>query len=633
MQNRSLVSTGGIALIAVLLLFVNVVAKSVLASSRIDLTEGKLFTLSDGTKAILEDLQEPVTLRYYFTRDQAVDYAPVLSHADRTESLLREFERNSDGKLTVEISSPEPFSDAEDRAIEHGIQGVYPPGSADPLYFGIAGTNSTDGAEVIPFLDPQREPFLEYDLAKMVYTLGTPEKPVVGVLSTLPIEGQGDPRNPMSAPQPWQIMDDIRQTFEVRSIQPMATAIPEEVDLLFLVHPKGFTNEMLYAIDQFVMGGGRVLALLDAFSVLEQVPQDPQNPMASAFADRSSDLGPLLESWGLTLIAGKIVTDQKFAPQREVQVEDPVSKRTVNVRDLVQPTPFGDGFNADDPVVSSLKGGVALHSAGCLVPQEGTELTLTPLIESSDEAMLASTSQLQPQPDLAAINRDFVATGTHYAFAYRVEGPATSAYPDGPPPPPEGTEDPPTPAEHLAESSSPINLIVASDADFLYDQLWLGSIAGQVFPVADNGNFVVNALDNLSGSSDLISLRGRGVSKRPFTHVDELEAKANAAFRDEERLLAARLEQTNQDLQALQREKSDGQAFVLSPEQEAKIEEFRATQVETRKALRDVRHELNKEKESLGTKLKIANIFGMPLMVVLAALGMWQMQNSKRPKR
>lgn len=635
MKNKNILSVAGLVVILVLLLGVNILSAGALKSLRLDLTATSLYTLSDGAKNILGKLEEPISLRFYFSKSVARDYPGLVSYARQVEELLGEFERRAGGKLQVEVIDPEPFTEAEDRAVQYGLQGVSVRGSADPLYFGLAGANSVDDEEIIPFFIQDRERFLEYDLTELVWRLSNPVRPVLGVLSTLPLEGQmTNPMNPQP-PEPWPIMDSIRRSFETRRVMAGAAEINEEIDILLVVHPKELSPQTLYAIDQFVLGGGRAVVLVDPHAEFEEVPRDPNNPMASMFVEKSSDLPELFDAWGIDLVDGKLVGDLANAPFAQ-QVRDPETGRAREVRNPLTLRMLGECFNQDETVTSRLNTGVNLTTVGCLVPRQGSTTTVTPLFESSEESMLVDESQVRFQADLSAINRDFVPTRQRYAMACRIEGPAQSAFPDGPPAPEGGEEGPAAAEGHLAASEGPINAIVVADVDFLHHALWAQPInmPGQRQPMylslADNANFLINALDYLAGSSDMISLRGRGGFTRPFTRVEEIRLEAQKEYRDREQLLTARLEETERQLGELQRGKAEGQEYILSPEQEAQIEQFRADQAETRKRLRDVQHEMRKDIDSLHRWLRNLNIFGVPILIVVSAVGLWSFRRTRR---
>lgn len=650
-MNRSLASASGLLLLFALLVAINLVSNTVLGGARIDLTSDQLFTLSDGTKNILTklDKEEPLRLRFYFSRELASDFPGITSYATRVEELLSEFEREADGGLELEIHDPEPFSETEDRAVQFGLHAAQVPGKTDPIYFGLAGSNSVGDESTIPFFQQERQRFLEYDLAKLIYELAHPEKIVLGILSSLPLEGSmPNPMNP-SPPEPWFIADQLRSGgFETRTVMPTAESIPEDVTTLLIAHPKDLSDELLYAIDQFVLGGGRVVALVDPHAETEVVPRDPQNPMQHLLADRSSNLERLFEAWGVELVPDKIVADRKCSPYaREVRDPDGRSRPVQNVLTL-HLLKYVDGkgeegwnLSQDSVATSELSAGVNFNTAGALRPTEGATTELTPLIQASDDAMLIDKSAIQFQPDYNELLGTFLPTGERYVLAAQISGDVQSAFPDGPPASDEDGEGEADEGsgDHLTESADPINVIVVADADFLHDAFWarsLGSLMGQrlMAPFADNHYFLINALDALSGSSDLIGLRGRGGYHRPFTKVQELERQASERLKAQEDSWIAKLDDAERRIRELEREKDEtgGSALILTPEQEAELVRLREEQVEARKELRRIRLELREDIENLGTTLKFANIGLMPLVVIGIALGVGRVRQNRRKR-
>jgi ABC-type uncharacterized transport system involved in gliding motility auxiliary subunit len=624
-MNKQQISLAGLAVALVLFFAVNMASSALLRGARLDLTENGLYTLSEGTENILATMDEEVTLRFYFSRSLATDYPDLKRYAQRVVELLEEYTSRAGARLRLFVSDPEPFSEEEDRAVAYGMQGVPVNAAGELLYFGLSGTNSTDEEEVIPFFQVRREEFLEYDLTKLIYNLAFPEKKVVGLLSTLPIEGGPfNPMNPRAIPVPWLIVDQIRQAFEVRTLRATATEIPAEVDILMLVHPQGLSPQLLYSIDQFVLGGGRLLAFVDPHCEAQQVPQDPNNQLAALTADRTSDLGPLLAAWGVELSQQKVVGDRLNA-QRVVMGNQPV--------EYVAWLRLGEGeVNSDDPVTSNLTKEINMATAGALRALPGASTSFTPIIETSSESMEIDRLQIALQPNPTSLLESFLPGGSPLTVAARVSGPATSAYPDGPPEGAPESEDAPAEEEavpHRATSEQDINVVLIADADMLQDRWWVNvqNFFGNriAIPSANNADLVINVLDNLSGSNDLISLRSRARFNRPFDRVAEIRRVAEDRFRNKEQELEQRLRETEEKINELQSQKEGGvSAIILSPEQQAEIEAFRAERLDTRKELREVKHQLKKDIERLGSQLKLLNIFVLPLVLpaLIALLAM-----------
>ena len=459
-----------------------------------------------------------------------------------------------------------------------------------------------------------------------------PERAGATRISSAAATIEGAAANPMTMrqnpPQPWFVVDQIRQLHEVQTIQPDATEIPREVGVLMIVHPKNLPPQTLYAIDQFVMRGGKALVFVDPFCEADVPPSDPQNPMQSMMAPRNSSLGPLFASWGLEMPEDKLAGDLTNA-----------LSVTFNNRGRDEPVDYviwlgldPDAFQPDEIVTGELDH-MKLAAAGILRPTDGATTQFTPLIQTSDQSMEIATSQVQFGPNPPGLLADFFPSGKRLALAARVSGPAKSAFPDGPPKADDEEAEAPA-AEHLTESDGPINVIVVADADMLADRWWVNvqNFGGMRLGMktADNGDFVTNAIDYLHGSTDLISLRGRGDSDHPFEVVRDLEAKAQLAYRAEEQRLVEELDRTENELRNLQTQ-GDGQSAVLqTPESLAAIDRLRTEQVNTRKRLREVRANLRRDIESLGNTLRWLNIGAIPGLVLVFALVMVVIRSNRR---
>jgi ABC-type uncharacterized transport system involved in gliding motility auxiliary subunit len=634
---KNLISTTGLLIAAVLFLAFNVFSESAFKSARVDLTANKLYTLSDGTKNVLKNLEEPVTLRFYFSKKLAAQATTLQGYAQRVQELLEEYVANSHGKLKLEVSDPEPFSEDEDRAVGYGLKGVQASASGELLYFGLAATNTTDQEETIPFFQESKEESLEYDITKIIYNLGNPKKKIVGLMTKLPMEGNPleRMRNPNAETQPWFIMEQIQQMFEVRTVPPTSIKIDPDIAVLMIVHPQGLAPQTLYAIDQYVLGGGKVLAFIDPHCEGQDVRPDPQNPMAAMMANRSSDLGPLLAAWGVEMSPEEIAGDRDLALRVNFQNQAVDYLVYLGLRRSKDEHKEG-GFNKDDFVTSQLDS-MNMATVGVLKKKDGGTTTVTPLIETTPNSMKIQKSMIQFGPDPKRMLESFVSGKEKLMLAARINGPVKTAYPEGKPRPPdtkEATPPPPDDPNQLKESKGPINVILVADADMLQDQFWTRTqnFLGQkiAIPTAGNADFVVNALDNLTGSNDLISLRSRGRFNRPFDRVVEIRKQADTSFRQKEKELEDKLADTEKKIADLQSSKDNKNSMILSPEQQKAIEGFKDEKVKTRTQLRKVKHEMQKDIESLGTELKFVNIGLMPALVILAAIGAWKLRSSRR---
>lgn len=607
-MRRGILSTGSLALAVVLLLAINILAATVFGGWRLDMTQERLYTLSEGSRAVLEKLDEPITLNLFFSDEALRDVPQLQAYATRVKALLREYEQRSDGRLTVRVIDPEPFSDAEDRAVQFGLRGL-PLGGAggENAYFGIAGTNSTDGEEVIPFLSPSAEDTLEYDLTRMIYKLNESRRPVVAVMSSLPVNGSLAPMTRQQQP-PWAVIEQLRELFEVRVLSTFEKTIPDDVDLLILIHPKELSPTTQFAIDQYALRHGRVLALLDPYSDIEAPPRDPIMPTMT-LPKTGSDLGPLLAAWGVQMADG-VVGDREAARQVSFRDDAPPQQYLLWL-DLQPPH-----FNADDLVTGRLSQ-MYMNTVGALAKRPDATVEFTPLISSSTQAMLFGTDGLD-KPDPEALLRQFKPTGQTYTLAARVQGSLRTAFPDGAP------EDAETPQTALTESATPANLILVADADFIYDRFWarVSEFRGtrMVEPFADNGALFVNMVDNLTGSDDLISVRSQGTYARPFTVVQAMNRAAQEEFRAAEQRLQAQLQQTEQKLAQLQSSRADAGGPLLTAEQQREIERFQDERVRLRRELREVRHQLRQDIDRLEARLKFINIGLVPLLIAFAAV-------------
>jgi ABC-type uncharacterized transport system involved in gliding motility auxiliary subunit len=619
-------TTLGLLLAAALFLALNLLASPLLRGVRADLTEQRLYTLSEGTRNILGGLEEPITLRFFFAKSVATEAPPLLSYAERVREMLEEYVALSGGQLRLEIIDPEPYSEAEELAVGYGIQGRVANAEGDRLYMGIVGTNSVDDEEVLPVLDPRRESFLEYELTEMIDRLENPSLPLVGIISSLPLRGGSQPAaQPGQPPQqlpPWPILDLIERRYEIVDLDPATlTELDGEIDLLLLVHPKGLTSKGRYAIDQFALAGGKVVAFVDPFCYLDPARQS-SDPMAALNNTSDSGIDDLLRAWGVELTPSRVVGDSVGALTVRDRANQPVQ----------MPLAFGvtdETINGDD-ILTSPVNKLRFFLPGALSPAddapEGVKVETLVTTTEAGGGTVDTMSLMGPlDPQIVADN--FLENGPETAIAVRVSGNVRSAFPDGAPGAAEETETPEGEPDandtHLTASSAPFNALIFADADMLHDSVWaqpMQDIFGNVRlqPQVDNASLLVSALENMSGSSDLISLRSRAEFSRPFTRKEALMLEAQERYRAEEVELEAKLADTQARLDQLQRDKDPSSALILSEEQEEQIREFRAEQVETRRKLREVKRELRAEIDALGTRLKLLNIFLIP--AILAAL-------------
>jgi ABC-type uncharacterized transport system involved in gliding motility auxiliary subunit len=615
--SRNKLGAATLVLIALAFVVAAVATNVWLRGVRIDLTENNLYTLGEGTQAVLDGIEEPINL-YLFFSDEATETLPSLrAYAARVREMLEELAANApDGKLVLNFVDPLPFSEEEDRAEQLGLQSADIGAGGDPVYFGLAGTNSVGTTDRIPFFqpDPRKEAFLEYDLARLIYNLANTDKTVVGLLTSAPVGGGFDPQTQQPS-QPWVVVEQAKQLLEVRTLPASMLTIDSDIDVLWIVHPTMLDDPTLYAIDQFVMRGGRALIFVDPQAEI-LAGADPSGLGIGSGAS-SSTLQRLFDAWGVTFNTSSVVTDNRYALS--------IGGRFQPIRHIGLLGLDAEAMSQDDPITSGLST-VNFGVAGHFELAEGAAAKLTPLLTSSVESEVMPSERFQFLPDPEELLNGFTPSGREHVLAARLEGPLKSAFPDGAPAD-EGRETPVDTAlasAHLASTEN-ANLVLVGDVDILSDRLWVQAqnFLGQrlVSAFANNGDFVINALDNLSGSAALIGLRSRATYTRPFTKVEELRRNADLEFRETEDRLEAELTQTEQRLSELQASRSDGNSLLMSPEQQAEIQRFLDQQVRIRQELRAVRRNLDADIERLGTWLKAINIALVPLVLTMIALG------------
>lgn len=585
---------------------------------RVDLTENRLYTLTAGTKAVIDKIEEPINLYFFFSEDAARDLPPLRNYATRVRELIEEMAARSNGKIRFEAINPQPFTESEDRATGFGLRSVPVGASGQSLFFGLVGTNSTDGQTIIPFFQPDKEGFLEYDLAKLISTLSDTKRPVVGLISTLEMGPGFDPAlgRPRDA---WVIDEELRQLFEIRRLRAPYTTIADDVDLLMVVHPKGLSDDALYVIDQFVLRGGRLLVFVDPHSEIDG--PGPGSQFEAMGRERSSNLGKLFEAWGVRYDPAVVVLDSQLAvPVRPDPNQQPVRHPAI--------LGLGEADMSQQDVVTSGMAAVNLTTAGRFDLADQAPVRMETLLQSSANAMLTGIENVQVMPDPSTLMEGFIATGQRYVLAARLHAERLpTAFPER------------SGEGHLAESTKDVNIILVGDTDMLADRLWVQvqGFFGQrmLNPFASNGDFVVNAVDNLVGSTDLIQVRTRAIAARAFDTVDAIKRRADDRFRIKERELQAELQETERRLNELQSNPGESGALSLSPEQQAELERFESQRLRIRGELREVRATLDADIQALGTRLKLINILLMPVLVSLFAAGfaLWQVRRRKRAQR
>ncbi len=632
-MRRLWTSVVGVVAVLAILVGVNLLAEYRLAQVKLDLTQQRLYTLAPGTRKILGDLKDPVTLRFYYSRTLGSRIPMYGAYADRISEMLREYASASGGKIRLEFYDPEPFSPTEDRAVAYGLQGVPIDQSGEQVYFGLAASNLLDDERTIAFFQPERERFLEFDLTRLVYELSSPKRPLIGVMSSLPLDG--DPRMMMmtqnrAAGQPWVASMQLRQAFGIRQVPLDAQVIDPEIQVLLVAHAQNLSDNTLYAIDQFVMRGGRLMAMVDPHSEAQGAVADPQTGQPPR--DTGSNLAKLFDAWGIGFDNTQIVGDLKGAwrvrgsPTDRAQVVDYVA--WYNIR---------DGLNTNDPATVELSQ-VTVASPGALTKKDGANIEFTPLLSSSELSGPVPLEKVKMMPDPGRILGEFRPDGQRRVIAARVRGELQSAFATPPAPLPDAREKVTLP-EYKAKTDGPANMVVVADTDILADRYWVRvqEFFGQqeATPFSDNGAFVANLIGTLAGGDALIGLRSRGTSLRPFELVEDMNRSAEARFRQTEQELSKHLDETQKKLSELRTGRgSQNQNAVISEQQRETIDALRRDIADTRGKLRNVQLELRRDIRSLETQLRLFNIVLVPavLAVLAIALGLARRQRRARAR-
>ena len=574
-----------------------------LRGARVDLTADKLYTLSQGTLHIVSSLRQPLRLTLYFSDRVSRELPQLRAYHQRVADMLEEIARNSDGRITLKVVDPQPYSEEQDRAAAAGLTAMPGSNGDEKLYFGLAARNLVSGHTAsIPFFLPDREPFLEYDLAKLLLDLSQARKPRVDILSGMPVTGGVDAASGQ-AQRPWTVVQQLRQLFDVHMLQAdTLKQVGKSTDVLVLIQPRGLPADAAYAIDQYVLRGGKLVVFVD--------------PDAELDAGDASDLPKLFRAWGIVFDPNQVVLDR----DRALTIQP-----SPDAAPLRHPAVLGfsDGdLNHDDPVTASL-GVINVSSAGHFELAANTDTKLTPLIQSSGDAMLTTAQRVRDAVDPASLLEGYSPTGEHYAIAARAAGRFASAFPE--------RHDP----GHVARSQREDQVLLVADTDMLSDRLWVqltpsfGQLLANAF--ANNGDFFVNAVDNLAGSSDLIAIRGRAIADRPFTTVENLRRAADEKFKAKQNELLSELADTENRLATLQSRGNPG----LNASQKSAVEQFMKRKLQIRGELRDVQRQLNADIETLAARLKFINILLVPILLTLIGLAYagWRGHRRRRVRR
>ncbi len=638
-MHKRILPITALILIAVIVLAVNLISSVMFRNVKLDLTEEKLYTLSRGSVNILKGLDDDIQAKFYYSKTAVAAQTFLKAYSERILQLLREYERASKGKLTLEIIDPRPDTEEEEWAERYGLQ-AFPGGkNAEPIYLGLLLKDESGNELAIPVFTPDREASLEYDITKSIYTISHPEKKTVGIISSLDITG-GPPPSPYTMQpaesEPWAFVEELRNSYKVEEIVSDADEIPSDIDVLLVVHPKELKKSTLYAIDQYVLRGGRTLVFLDAFceadqaAMAESLQGNMQMMMQASF---SSNMPDLLKAWGLEMEGGenpKVVADANLATKVQTgrSVEDMIVWLTLD----------GENLNSREIVTSQLEN-ILVATPGALKKISSSEdIVMVPLIETTEEANTIEGMMLKFGMNPEGVRQEFKTGSSKIPLGYKVTGTFKTAFPDGAPEEEaseEGEEENANPGNdqnHLSESVEQATVIVFSDVDMISDRFSVQKLRffGRELASAinDNLSLLENTVENLTGSQDLIALRSRGQSRRPFTKVQEIERRAQQQWLEEEERLNQKLQEANQRLNELQQ--GGEERLVLDQAYMKEIEKLRQERLKTRQELRKVRRNLREDVERLGARVKFINIALIPLLISIFCIAIAVLRSTRR---
>jgi ABC-type uncharacterized transport system involved in gliding motility auxiliary subunit len=618
------------AAFAFLLMFiaVNVIGTSWFRAWRLDLTQNHLYSLSPGTQHTLDQLSDSVELKLYYSRDAAARAPQVQAYAGRVREMLQTFAARSHGHVRFTEVNVRTFTEQEDQAQEAGIQAVRPDESSDPIYFGLTGANAIDDKRTIPFFDPAREAFLEYEVTRLIFELEHPDRTRVALITSLPMDPAAA-ANAQGAPSGQSVFaTEMGRLLSVQKLPQNFTQIPD-ADVLAIIHPWALSPAQLYAVDQFILRRGRAFIALDPASMLAAQQSASFNPMSpSSPPPTSSTLEPLLSRWGVAMSQDVVLDLQGALP---VQAQDPNGQTTQAPQPLFFAIPAAQ-LDRQDLMTAWLNRGVNFGLAGSLniSPREG--LQSHALARTSGRTMHMPAAQAMMRPSPYEILQSWPPDGRVETVAARLSGTLQTAFPAGPP---EGAD---SLAPRIARSARPAEVVIVADTDFLADDFYIDPQNGGA--AADNASFALNAIDVLGGSDALVSLRSRAPSIRRMTRIDEMERDAQRLIRQRQEQLQGELEDTQQRLAALQT-RGRGSGFFsgnlgaeLTPEENAEIERFRAQVVDVRSQLRGVERDLRSGINSLKAWIVFINVWLAPMLVALAGLVLfWRRQRRAQGAR
>ena len=621
--NLSLKNVAFIKIISVVLVFLlfNILSLKLITGIKFDLTFNKLYTVTDNTYNIIRNIEEPINIKLFFSDSLSNDIPQIREYEKRVRELLLNYKKISDGKINLEILDPKPFTDLEDLASLYGLQGLQLNQEGEKFYFGAVITNSVDDAVVIPFFDVAREQFLEYDLTKTIFNLANTGRPIIGLISGLPfIGGVDNSSGTVELQDPFYLHSKITELFELKDLSIKTTSIPDEIDQLLVIHPTSLSKETLYAIDQFVLSGKGAIFFVDPFSEYEKT-RTPSNQKTREIPE--SNLEKLFNKWGFSVEPGMVVGD--VVNGRKVSLGNPNDQKIVT---YILWLALQDKLLSRDDIITSNLDYVFFKSAGAIKNLvSNNSLEITPLVSTSQNSMLVERFKMQFRADPEALLNNFVPTEDIYTLGARIKGSVVSAFSE------QELNELVADTEGHIKKNKEINIIVYTDTDILSDDTWLSQqdMFGRdnITPIADNGRLVINSIESMSGGKNMINLRSRGTSNRPFEIVENMQKDAELAFREKEISLQQELEETEKKLSEIKSGGTKNGNYDL--EQSKTIEAFNIKISKIRRELREVQRELNQDIKNLESNLKILNIWLMPILVLLlfASLKVFSLKRKK----
>jgi len=638
-MNRTIRAILGAGFVLVIVFSAISICQSIGKPLKLDITEKKLYTLSDGTKAILAKLNQPIRVRLYYAKTAALKGPDQIrffsNYYEFVRALLEEYVAVSNGMVELEVVDPRPFTDDEEQALKYGLR-RFPITQEESFFFGLVVQTQFGVEKAIPFFSPDRQNFLEYDISYLIDTVVTRQKKKIGIMSSLPVMGD-DVSGYMAQmmmrqgqqPKPaWTIVEQLRKQYEVETVATDVNDI-NDVDILLVIHPKNLPEKTLFAIDQYVLKGGRAIVCVDPHSFMDRPPQQMQMQMQMQH-DSSSNLNVLTRTWGLEMPDKTFAGDRSLASMAAIRA----NQRPERIIGYLNLTPEGQCF-AEDNVITAELNQVRILFSGVLKEvadsNEGDlKIDRTPLVTTSNRG---STFTISSPYELMILDgptlmRKFTDGTEPMTMGYLITGRLKSSFPDGikvdseSPDPNDPNETVTTTRQvtGLKEAVEDCALIVFSDVDFISDNMaYQSSFFGKVV-VGDNAALMLNAIDDLSGSSDLVSIRSRGNFKRPFTVVDEIERKSEAETAEEVDKINLQIAVFQSELQSVLASAKEGQEEVIGSLIVNKKQEVELKIHQAQRQLRQVKMTRREKIEHLGNRMRQANMLAAPMVILIIAI-------------